>query len=88
MTDQELTTKIVINDKLCDITPEILAVLFCSLDSAEQARFYNKIADQATTWGKPFEFQLQYITDEDGLELKGRRVMQAIGDYSHWGLVP
>ena len=26
-------------------------------------------------------------TDDDGLSLAGRRVMQAIGEYSHWGIL-
>ena len=69
-------------------TPEELAELFAGLDSEEQARFFNQIAKVASKWRGPFEMQLQYITDEDNLSLSGRRVMQSIGEYSHWGLVP
>jgi hypothetical protein len=77
----------IINDKneIVEVTPEILADLFWSMHSDEQARFYNhldKIADNH------FAFQLQAITDEEGLTIGGRRVMGCIGEYSHWGLVP
>lgn len=72
-------------DKIVDMTPELLAEEFWELDGSQQARFYNhldKIADHL------FPFQLQTITDDEGLTLAGRRVMQCIGEYSHWGLVP
>ncbi len=68
-----------------DPTPEALAEAFWSLSSKEQARFYNHLDTIAESY---FPFQLQCITEEDGLSLAGRRVMQTIGDYSHWGLVP
>ena len=68
-----------------NITPGIVAKLFSEMDSREQALFFNRVAEIATPW---LTTQLQYITDEEGLNLAGRRVMQYIGDYSHWGLVP
>lgn len=67
-----------------ELTPEELAEEFSRLDSYEQARFYNHLAKIGSNW---FDMQLQYITEEEGLTLSGRRVMQSIGDYSHWGLV-
>lgn len=70
-----------------DITPEELARLFAGLDSANQARFFNHVAKVSSRWVGSFPFQLQYVTDEPGLNLGGRRVMQWIGEYSHWGLV-
>ena len=80
--------KIIIGNKIKEITPEIVAELFASLGSDGQARFFNHVDVVASTWGGGgFAFQLQGITDDDGLTLAGRRVMQAIGDYSHWGLV-
>lgn len=69
-----------------DATPEDLADAFWNLGSDEQARFYNRLAE--VTRDAPFPMQLQAITDDDGLTLAGRRVMEAIGEYSHWGLVP
>lgn len=79
--------KILINEtiELDEIDPETLAEAFWEMDQSQQARFFNhldKIADFH------FPFQLQSITDDHGLTLAGRRVMQSIGEYSHWGLVP
>ena len=79
--------KILIDNKLIEITPEILAELFTELDSDQQAVFFNHIDAVASKWQSPFCFQLQSITDSDCLTLQGRRVMQGIGDYSHFGLV-
>ena len=76
--------KILIGDKLCEVTPEIVAALFAEMNSGEQAAFFNHVAEVSSNWG--MSMQLQYITDEDGLNLSGRRVMQSIGEYSHWGL--
>ena len=71
------------DNKVLELTPELIAELFSELDSENQAKFYNHLADLSKKW---LPMQLQYITDDDGLNLSGRRVMQAIGDYSHWGL--
>ncbi len=69
------------------ITPELAAEIFAEMSAEDQARFFNKISEIATTWGGgSFPMQLQYITEEDCLSLGGRRVMQGIGEYSHWGL--
>ena len=64
-------------------TPEDLAEAFADLCSDEQARFYNALAEIADPW---LCFQLQAITTEDGLTDAGRRCMQYIGEYSHWGI--
>lgn len=81
--------KVCIDDTLFTITPEMVAEMFCSMSSEEQAVFFNSVHDIGTSWhGGAFSMQLQYITDEQGLNLGGRAVMQSIGDYSHWGLVP
>lgn len=77
--------KAIIDDQIVDLTPELLAEAFANMGSDEQARFYNRLGEVATDW---LPFQLQAITDDDGLTLRGRQVMQSIGDYSHWGLVP
>jgi len=80
--------RIIDGNEVKDITPEIIAELFADLGSDEQARFFNHVDKVASTWaGMGLAMQLQWITDDDGLTLAGRRVMQAIGDYSHWGLV-
>lgn len=70
-----------------EVTPELLAQLFADMKNDEQARFFNELSRVASTWpsgGLPM--QLQYITDDDGLELGGRMAMAYIGEYSHWGL--
>lgn len=72
-------------DTIRDITPEDVAELFAGMDADEQAEFYNHVAKIASNW---LYMQAQYITDSEKLTLPGRRVMQTIGDYSHWGLVP
>lgn len=79
--------KIILEDKVQDITPEVIAELFCSLGSDGQAAFFNHVDKVASTWGGGgLPFQMQYVTEDDGLTLAGRRVMQMIGEYSHWGL--
>ena len=68
--------------------PEDVAQMFAHMSSDEQAAFFNAVADIAerTFVGGCLDLQLQYITEEDGLTDAGRRVMQSIGDYSHWGI--
>jgi hypothetical protein len=65
------------------LTPEEVAMRFWEMDNHEQARFFNRLAEIG---GYKTSFQLQYLTETDGLSLAGRRVMQEIGEYSHWGL--
>lgn len=75
--------KVIIDDKITDLTPEIMAEDFWCMSASEQARFYNHLDEIANF---RFPYQLQAITEEDGLTLAGRRVMQNIGEYSHWGI--
>lgn len=80
--------KLIKDNKVTDPTPELVAELFAGMDSADQAKFFNHVAEISSTWKLAgWVIQLQYITDEDGLSLAGRRVMQQIGEYSHWGLI-
>ena len=74
---------------IVDVTPEVIAEIFADMGSDEQARFFNHIAVVASKWGAGgyLGMQLQAITEDCGLTLAGRRVMQEIGEYSHWGLV-
>lgn len=65
------------------LTPDDLAQIFWEMPSNDQAQFYNKLGELADY---RLAFQLQHITEEKGLSLTGRRVMQQIGEYSHWGL--
>lgn len=65
------------------VTPEKVAGLFCSMDSEEQAAFFNEIAKDVATWPAcNFELQMQYVTDCKLLNDSGRRIMQVIGNYS------
>lgn len=81
--------KLIDGNEVKEITPEIIAELFAELGSDEQARFFNRVAEVSSRWGGGgLAMQLQWITDDNGLTLAGRRVMQHIGEYSHWGLVP
>lgn len=64
-------------------SPEQLAEAFWHMGDDEQARFFNHLSEIAE-W--KFPFQLQSITEHSGLTLAGRRVMQEIGEYSHWGI--
>lgn len=83
--------KVIVGANVLDVTPELVAELFACMDSEKQARFFNHVDEVATSWhgGRgQLCMQLQCITDEDGLTLAGRRVMQEIGEYSHWGLAP
>lgn len=80
-------TKMIRYEKAEEATPEDLAEAFAALGSDGQARFFNRLAEVASTWpsgGLPM--QLQYVTDDDGLTLRGRMAMAYIGEYSHWGL--
>ena len=83
--------KVIVQDSILPVQPEVIAEIFACFSSAEQAMFFNHIDNIASSWhggSSALCFQLQAITDEDGLTLAGRRVMQGIGEYSHWGLVP
>ena len=83
--------RLIEKENLVTITPEMVAELFGFMSSAEQAVFFNHVDTVCSSWHGgigALSIQSQYITDEDGLNLAGRRVMQKIGEYSHWGLVP
>lgn len=60
-------------------TPDELAEVFWSMDSSQQAIFFNRLGEIS---GNRFCFQLQAVTDEPGLDANGRRAMQLIGEYS------
>jgi len=79
---------LLVDKQLEEVTPEIIAELFANMGSDGQARFFNHVDKVASCWaGGGLPFQLQAVTDDDGLTLAGRRVMQMIGDYSPWGAV-
>jgi len=75
--------KLIKDDKITDATPNDVAEMFWDMNQKEQAAFFNHL-DEISDYH--FPFQLQAITEDDGLTLAGRRVMQSIGEYSHWGI--
>ncbi len=82
-----LDSKLIIDGCIKDATPEMIAEIFATMGSDEQAIFFNHVAEVASTWKwGDMSIQLQWVTEDDGLTLAGRRVMQHIGEYSHWGL--
>lgn len=78
--------RVIDGEELKQLTPELLAELFAHMDNDQQAMFFNHVDKVASTWSWPI--QLQYVTDSEELTLAGRRVMQSIGEYSHWGITP
>lgn len=69
-----------------ELTPDELAGTWELMNSVEQAQFFSALADRVAAWDGgmgTFLLQLQAITDRDELTFDGRRVMEAIGDYSH-----
>lgn len=65
------------------LTPEDVAQMFCEMDSNEQARFFNEIAETVKGWDQPFSFQLQAVTDKPELTSQARNVMAQIGIYAY-----
>lgn len=58
------------------LTPEDLAVLFCSLDSEEMAAFFNKVGEVSSKWEGSLSFQLYNAVLD--MNEQGRRVINAI----------
>ena len=65
-----------------ELTPGEVAEAFCKLRSDGQALFFNEIAKIVDEGGWWLGMQLQYVTDDESLTLRGRAVMALIGDYS------
>lgn len=74
--------KVIIKDRIIDLTPEIMAIEFANMHSDQQAKFFNALCDESNKWTNSFCFQLQAITDEPGLDDGARYIMQQIGEYS------
>ncbi len=74
--------KVIKDDRIIDLTPELVAAQFANMKSDDQARFFNHVATVVSTWPRPMCFQLQAITDEEVLTHDGREVMRQIGEYS------
>lgn len=62
-----------------------IADAFWQLNETEQASFFNKLWDLAAEnvgGFYNFQMQMQYVTDNGGLNHRGREVMKTIGEYS------
>ncbi len=70
-------------DVKIEITPEECAKVFAESDSEYQAAFFNALGLEVGKWTMNFCFQLQAITDGEGLTDSGRRVMEQIGEYAN-----
>lgn len=60
------------------LTPKDAAIIFCSMNAEEQAKFFNEVFEESNKWDAPFEFQMASIK---GLTEGGRKIMRTIGDY-------
>lgn len=60
-------------------TPDELAEVFWSMNSGQQAEFFNLLGEISDN---RLCFQLQCVTDDLCLSQTGRRVMQTIGEYA------
>lgn len=60
-------------------TPDELAEAFWSMDSSQQAIFFNRLGEISDN---RLCFQLQYVTDDLCLSKTGRRAMATIGEYA------
>lgn len=66
-----------------ELTPEELAISFCDMPLADQAKFFNVLAEQVTYWNGSLNSQLHSIAAEDTLTPAARYLMQQIGAYSY-----
>lgn len=65
-------------EQTISVTPEELAEVFWAMDDEEQAKFFNHLGEIADA----LPMQLQYVTDNDALTIRGRMTMQYIGEYA------
>lgn len=63
-----------------ELTPEQVAELFCEMDAADQAKFFNKVGRLSADWGAGmFEQQMAAVSKHDSLDTDGDKVMGVIG---------
>ena len=51
------------------------------MNSEQQAKFFNSVANITSKWNSRFYLQLEHISDEEVLSDEARRLMQLIGEY-------
>jgi len=73
----------IIRKQYIDISPKECAFSFASMDSNDQATFFNEVADYVElNYKQQLCFQFQYVTDSPLLTKEGREVMTEIGNYA------
>ena len=73
--------KVIINDTVLELTPELLAIELMGMDSDEQAKFFSAAASVAATWtGGTVELQLIYVAESEYLSEEGKDLMISIGE--------
>lgn len=65
-----------------NVTPEKLAELFCDMDEAQMADFFNYVADEVKSWDTPFCMQVENMIATENLKDSGRQIMRVLGEYS------
>lgn len=65
---------------LVNVTPEEIAIMFCEMDSKQQAVFFNTIATLVVGWEQDFCTQLRYVMKEPSLTTDGLNIMKQIGE--------
>lgn len=69
--------KVLIDNCLTELTPKLIAEAFWNMSAEDQAIFFNELHIAADFL---FPLQLQAITEEDGLTLAGRELLDRIID--------
>ena len=77
--------RVIIDDRIVYLSPELVAREFWDMDSNEQVQFFNELGRIISIEKLPF--QLQYVTDSPLLTEEARRIMSTIGEYSAKGEV-
>ena len=75
------------NASVQELTPELVAALFCGLDDTEQALFFNAVAEAYKDSPLGLGMQLCAVSGNEALTNAGRNVMQEIGSESHYGIM-
>jgi len=82
--------KVIVDDRIIDLTIEMVAEELAAAHSDTQAQFFNRFAESVGKWDNApgsFAMQLQAITDEECLTDEARSVMSLIGEYSEQAAV-
>jgi hypothetical protein len=70
-------TEIIVRPTINELVDE-----FCSLDSNDQAEFFNKMGEITLQWDGGFAYQLYKIVTSPKLNKKGKYIVDLIAEYS------